>query len=136
MSPFESGHEDHLEKGPFNGMMFPSGGSSSPVSQAHHTLTTAPRVATAVEFEVKLVKTAKQSSLGLNVDLSDGGVIYVEAIGKGLIQDWNLANAENQVRLRDKIVSVNGQRGSANAMVQACKEEDVLNLVILREATP
>mmetsp|Transcript_28666 Transcript_28666/g.66095 ORF Transcript_28666/g.66095 Transcript_28666/m.66095 type:complete len:157 (-) Transcript_28666:65-535(-) len=86
-----------------------------------------------VEFNVHVVKDAKNCLLGVDVDLSEGCVMLVETVSGGLIGDWNQNHSDCQVRPGDKIIEVNGHRGSVNDMLQACKDDTSLHMVVLRQ---
>eukprot|EP00929_Paragymnodinium_shiwhaense_P061620 TRINITY_DN30797_c0_g1_i1.p1 TRINITY_DN30797_c0_g1~~TRINITY_DN30797_c0_g1_i1.p1 ORF type:complete len:525 (-),score=128.34 TRINITY_DN30797_c0_g1_i1:176-1750(-) len=72
----------------------------------------------ASEFTVQLNKGSGES-LGVDVDHSDGSSLHIEGINPGMIQSWNLAH-EQQIRVGDRIVAVNGKRGKVEDLVQEC----------------
>mmetsp|Transcript_121951 Transcript_121951/g.316739 ORF Transcript_121951/g.316739 Transcript_121951/m.316739 type:complete len:254 (+) Transcript_121951:81-842(+) len=86
-------------------------------------------------FEIELDK-SRGSTLGVNVDRKDGKVLYVDAITKGLISEWNSLNPHKQVVRGDAIVEVNGARGNADFLIEACKQCRLLRCKIRRRAAP
>merc|ERR1712187_874588 len=74
------------------------------------------------EFAIQLDKSAPGAKLGVDIDRSDRGIsITVREITHGLIDDWNKAHPDLAVERGDRIVAINGSRGSANDMVAALK---------------
>jgi len=86
------------------------------------------------EFAIQLDKSVEGAKLGVDIDRSDKGIsITVREIASGLIEDWNKAHPDLAVEQCDRIVAVNGRRGSANDMVAALKAaSSKLELVIAR----
>mmetsp|Transcript_8666 Transcript_8666/g.15604 ORF Transcript_8666/g.15604 Transcript_8666/m.15604 type:complete len:159 (+) Transcript_8666:117-593(+) len=123
-----SGKEDDLKDSDIKSLQvlqLRPGGKGSPVQSScmpNHA-----------EFDVRVVKDAKNSLLGVDVDLSEGCVMLVETVSGGLIGDWNKSHSDKQVRPGDKIIAVNGHRGSVNDMLQACKDDDELHMIVLRK---
>jgi len=67
------------------------------------------------------------------VDLSDGDHLLVDKVNDGLVMEWNKANPDKEVKPMDKVMEVNGIKGDATAMTETCKNQDELELLILRE---
>lgn len=86
------------------------------------------------EFVIQLDKSAAGAKLGVDIDRSEKGIsITVRDISQGLVQGWNDAHPELAVERLDRIVAVNGRRGSSNDMVDALKAANTkLELVIAR----
>eukprot|EP00413_Alexandrium_margalefii_P024567 CAMPEP_0204575766 /NCGR_PEP_ID=MMETSP0661-20131031/41387_1 /ASSEMBLY_ACC=CAM_ASM_000606 /TAXON_ID=109239 /ORGANISM="Alexandrium margalefi, Strain AMGDE01CS-322" /LENGTH=133 /DNA_ID=CAMNT_0051584439 /DNA_START=82 /DNA_END=483 /DNA_ORIENTATION=- len=82
------------------------------------------------EFTIKIAKTAVESRLGIDVDLSENVWLHVEAVNPGLVMEWNKANPRKAVKAGDKIVAVNSVRGDAYAMTEECKASSELNMAI------
>eukprot|EP00933_Yihiella_yeosuensis_P009024 TRINITY_DN114793_c0_g1_i1.p1 TRINITY_DN114793_c0_g1~~TRINITY_DN114793_c0_g1_i1.p1 ORF type:complete len:137 (+),score=32.57 TRINITY_DN114793_c0_g1_i1:103-513(+) len=85
------------------------------------------------EFLVTLQK-VPGVRLGMDVDLFDGKTLLIEAIGdNSTLAEWNASNPAIQVQKGDRIVAVNGKRGSANELAAMCKKDNSeLRLVIGR----
>lgn len=74
------------------------------------------------EFTV-LVDMTRQTTLGVDVDWSDGKTLYINSVQPGAIQDWNLVHPiYQQVSSGDRIVAVNGYADDPEAMANLCKE--------------
>mmetsp|Transcript_27780 Transcript_27780/g.62797 ORF Transcript_27780/g.62797 Transcript_27780/m.62797 type:complete len:136 (-) Transcript_27780:87-494(-) len=82
------------------------------------------------EFGITIKKTPGGPRLGVDVDLSDGVCLLIDKVNDGLVSEWNRANPDKEVRRCDKVVSVNGKRGDAQALAEACKTDDVLEMII------
>jgi len=72
--------------------------------------------------------------LGLDVDLTDGPTLLVDAVQAGLVQRWNAANARHgmEVRKGDRIVEVNGVRGDSRQLVEQLNRDATMQMVIRR----
>jgi len=72
------------------------------------------------EFSVTLNRTAG-ATLGLSVHVSLQESIFIESVGKGIVAQWNAANANARppqaIKPGDRIIIVNGKRGDAQAML-------------------
>lgn len=74
-----------------------------------------------VEYSVTLsLSSAEECTLGLEVTEVESA-LGVEGIAAGLVYDWNLANADEQVKVGDSLVAVNGASGEAEKLLEACK---------------
>lgn len=82
-------------------------------------------------FEVYLNK-SPGTSLGVNVDRRDGLHLVVDAIGFGLVRDWNLLHPNFAVQRDDLIIEVNGVRGDAERIIQECKKCEMLAMKVAR----
>uniref|UniRef100_A0A6U8Z2Y1 PDZ domain-containing protein n=1 Tax=Zooxanthella nutricula TaxID=1333877 RepID=A0A6U8Z2Y1_9DINO len=86
------------------------------------------------EFMIELQK-GELMKIGVDVDTSDGKSFLIEKINEGLVQNWNLNNAE-KVMEYDRIVEVNGfdglSHGGLDKMVQECQRNGVLRMKIAR----
>jgi len=84
------------------------------------------------EFTVHLKKMESDSRLGVDmVFFSDH--LNIGKINDGLVMEWNKGNPDKEVRPDDKVMDVNGIKGDAAQMIEACKNQDELELLILRE---
>eukprot|EP00440_Ansanella_granifera_P046834 gb/GFBE01050714.1/.p1 GENE.gb/GFBE01050714.1/~~gb/GFBE01050714.1/.p1 ORF type:complete len:144 (+),score=48.51 gb/GFBE01050714.1/:1-432(+) len=84
------------------------------------------------EYAVTLDKSGGQR-LGIDVDHQDGLTLLVECINEGLVQDWNsTATEDRQVRVGDRITEVNGIRSDITALVDECKNNQILQLKLRR----
>jgi len=89
----------------------------------------------AESFVVNIDMTDASAKMGIVVDFSNDYSMIVKSINPGLIQRWNLQNPEQQVREQDHIVEVNGTRGSAEQLVNACRTQARLELLVNRLAS-
>lgn len=80
------------------------------------------------EFAVTVQQ--RTEKVGIDVDLTNGTTLVVESVNGGLIADWNKNNKNDQIRVGDQIISVNGASGDAQELVDICKGENVLLMVI------
>eukprot|EP00933_Yihiella_yeosuensis_P042405 TRINITY_DN3696_c5_g1_i1.p1 TRINITY_DN3696_c5_g1~~TRINITY_DN3696_c5_g1_i1.p1 ORF type:complete len:145 (+),score=39.12 TRINITY_DN3696_c5_g1_i1:103-537(+) len=81
------------------------------------------------QYEATLDKRSG-TRLGVDVDHRDGMTLLVDAVTGGLVQDWNDANPDCAVKPGDRIVAVNGCQGDVLLLVDECKKNQILNLVI------
>lgn len=72
--------------------------------------------------------------LGLDVDDGGGSNLLVLRVHHGVFQDWNQAQPENSVRHGDRIISVNGVKGSAAALLHKLCADEILVLSMERPA--
>mmetsp|Transcript_45290 Transcript_45290/g.135392 ORF Transcript_45290/g.135392 Transcript_45290/m.135392 type:complete len:140 (+) Transcript_45290:74-493(+) len=88
--------------------------------------------ASAVEFTIRLKKTADETHLGIDVDLTDNVVLLIDKVNPGLVMEWNRTHPGEAVKNGDKVVAVNGSRGDAHQMAEVCKDNSDLEMVIQR----
>lgn len=67
--------------------------------------------------------------LGVDADWSDGKTLYIKAILAGAVHDWNRENPTKAVQPGDRVISVNGVTGDAQAMVREIKDRNLLLLL-------
>ncbi|CAE7233683.1 Dnajb8 [Symbiodinium natans] len=67
--------------------------------------------------------------LGVDADWSDGKTLYIKAILAGAVSDWNKENPTKSVQPGDRVISVNGVSGDAQAMVREIKDRSLLQLL-------
>mmetsp|Transcript_3251 Transcript_3251/g.7456 ORF Transcript_3251/g.7456 Transcript_3251/m.7456 type:complete len:139 (+) Transcript_3251:91-507(+) len=84
------------------------------------------------EFTITIKKTPGGPRLGVDVDLSNGTTLIVDKVNDGLVNEWNKANPKQEVLEKDQVISVNGVSGSAQLLVDVCKKDDTLEMVIQR----
>mmetsp|Transcript_93366 Transcript_93366/g.241322 ORF Transcript_93366/g.241322 Transcript_93366/m.241322 type:complete len:193 (+) Transcript_93366:64-642(+) len=70
--------------------------------------------------------------LGLDVDQLSGNVLIVDAVTGGLVGDWNAAHPHLAIRVSDWIMEVNGLRGDGLKLVEECKKDQLIGLVVQR----
>jgi hypothetical protein len=87
------------------------------------------------ELTVTITKDPTEESLGIDVDLTDDVALVIDKIKSGAVQNWNKANPSQALKENDRIVSVNGKRGSAMMMADSVKRNKVLVLAIERDST-
>lgn len=74
------------------------------------------------EFLVSL-DMRRHTVLGLDVDWTNGKLLYIKALQPGAIEEWNRANPPDRgVQPGDTVVAVNGYAGDARGMAGLCKE--------------
>merc|ERR1711862_316802 len=83
------------------------------------------------EFTITIDK-SDGAKLGVDVDHQDGKTLLIDAVTGGLVATWNAANPEKAVKTRDRIVEVNGIRGEVLQLVEECKKNIVLQMVVQR----
>jgi hypothetical protein len=70
---------------------------------------------------------------GLGLDPTDGTALLVDAIGEGMVREWNRkALQHSQVCHGDRIVEVSGAYGDANALRSRLNDAVCLTLILLR----
>lgn len=84
------------------------------------------------EFTIKLNKKEGGPRLGIDVDLMDGSYLLIDKINDGLVDTWNQEHPDKEVKANDHVLMVNGIRGDAQAMTEACKNNDKLEMLIQR----
>mmetsp|Transcript_85352 Transcript_85352/g.164335 ORF Transcript_85352/g.164335 Transcript_85352/m.164335 type:complete len:139 (+) Transcript_85352:95-511(+) len=85
------------------------------------------------EFTIKLNKREGGPRLGIDVDLMDGSYLLIDKINEGLVDTWNQEHPDMEVKANDHVMAVNGIRGDAQAMTEACKNNDKLEMLIKSE---
>lgn len=83
------------------------------------------------EYKIELIRT-KTPSLGLDLRYAPNGTsLLIRAIGEGPVQDWNIAHKNQQVSLHDRIVELNGTRGTPQQILEASVGIARMELTIL-----
>lgn len=84
----------------------------------------------------KLRRIDGDEKLGVTLDYLDSGVslLIKDIYRRGLIQQWNECNAENEVKPFDRIVEVNGMRGLARKLLERLQDpgSSILELTVVR----
>ncbi|CAK0834570.1 unnamed protein product [Prorocentrum cordatum] len=83
------------------------------------------------EFTMVIDKTTGRK-LGVDVDHQDGCTLQVDAVTGGLFQQWNDNHPEQAVKPGDRIVEVNGLRNDVQLLVEECRQNKLLELVVKR----
>lgn len=84
-------------------------------------------------FCISVDKTAAQPSLGLDLDYLDTGIsLHIQAVTEGLVMDWNRTHAGREVHQSDRIIGINGYRGSTKKLLDMCANLKVMELEIVR----
>jgi len=84
-------------------------------------------------YEVMLDKSTG-GKLGLDVDyMAERRVLPVMCITGGLAEQWNQNNPDKQISKGDSLISVNGIKGDVAVMLERCKTEKVLNLILAKK---
>lgn len=76
------------------------------------------------------------TSLGIDVDRSDGITLFIRCVKAGLVARWNQNHPDLQVMEGDRIVKVNSISGSALELLRECRRRNVLQIRVLRNARP
>eukprot|EP00931_Biecheleriopsis_adriatica_P033527 TRINITY_DN1945_c0_g1_i1.p1 TRINITY_DN1945_c0_g1~~TRINITY_DN1945_c0_g1_i1.p1 ORF type:complete len:186 (-),score=49.14 TRINITY_DN1945_c0_g1_i1:71-550(-) len=86
-------------------------------------------------FKVALDK-ASGGRLGIDVDHKDNMTLLIEQINEGLVMDWNNSckDPKDKVVVGDRIIEVNGVSKDVPLLVDECKKNVVLNMVVKRDA--
>mmetsp|Transcript_90173 Transcript_90173/g.232777 ORF Transcript_90173/g.232777 Transcript_90173/m.232777 type:complete len:169 (-) Transcript_90173:63-569(-) len=84
-------------------------------------------------FAVTLRKSSDRTSLGVDVDVSNGKELIIDKVQEhGLVADWNKLKPESQLRVNDVVVAVNGVKGNAELMTTEVANNQVLEFVVCR----
>mmetsp|Transcript_37394 Transcript_37394/g.99388 ORF Transcript_37394/g.99388 Transcript_37394/m.99388 type:complete len:141 (-) Transcript_37394:41-463(-) len=76
---------------------------------------------------------SRVSDLGLSVDHSASRCgLTVLAITGGLAAQWNAANPSENVAIGDEILEVNGTVGDVTQLLERCKRDPFLHMVLKR----
>jgi len=59
-----------------------------------------------------------------------GRVLFITEVSEGPITEWNTANPEQEVQRGDRVVAVNGQRGSGKELLEALQASSSPKLVL------
>mmetsp|Transcript_85373 Transcript_85373/g.164371 ORF Transcript_85373/g.164371 Transcript_85373/m.164371 type:complete len:119 (-) Transcript_85373:20-376(-) len=86
------------------------------------------------EFTIELHKREGGIRLGIDVDLNEGSYLWVDKIREGLVHSWNQEYPDMEVKVNDYVMAVNGIRGNAHHMAEACKNSDKLEMLIATTA--
>lgn len=88
-----------------------------------------------VEFSLPVCKNECLSvGCDLHFDTRIGTTLVIQAINEGLIKAWNASNPSKAVLEGDRIAAVNGQRGTAEQLLDRIRISDELNFVLQRPA--
>mmetsp|Transcript_23534 Transcript_23534/g.54364 ORF Transcript_23534/g.54364 Transcript_23534/m.54364 type:complete len:170 (-) Transcript_23534:218-727(-) len=72
--------------------------------------------------------------LGIDVDHQDGATLLIEHINEGLVANWNKDYPGKEVKVGDRIVSVNGREGEVLQLVGECQRDIELVMELRRGA--
>jgi len=85
-----------------------------------------------IGFMVSVDKSAF-GSLGLDLDFHDNGAsLVIMEVEPGPIEEWNKKNPDREVKVDDRIIAINGARGTAEELLEICKQNSKLDMVIIR----
>jgi len=88
-------------------------------------------------IEVKIsVDCAKNPTLGLDLKYSpNGGSLLISTVSEGAIREWNQSSSSScKVGKHDRVIEVNGVRGTARQLLDTATNVTTLDLVILHFA--
>jgi hypothetical protein len=84
-----------------------------------------------LEFIVFIEKAANDPfGLGLDVDITDGPTLLIDAVQEGLIQNWNFTHPGSEVKAHHRFLEVNGVRGDAKSIIEEMSRAQVLSIVV------
>mmetsp|Transcript_66349 Transcript_66349/g.144018 ORF Transcript_66349/g.144018 Transcript_66349/m.144018 type:complete len:161 (+) Transcript_66349:286-768(+) len=130
-------------------MVEPQQASGSPTSQASSTSSHSTK-----RQQVDLASGKKQLSrfdtfqvylkkhdtapLGIDVNYADKRTLLVVSINvkEGMVLEWNKENPDAQIWVGDRILSVNGVTEDTAQMIEACKDAETIDLLVLRSGGP
>merc|ERR1712107_354126 len=78
------------------------------------------------------VEKREGKDLGIDVDFSDRQTFRLVRIKQGVLQDWNHSHPSKQVRKDDRILAVNGIRGTTEKILSEVRRTSTYELVIQR----
>lgn len=84
------------------------------------------------ELNIVIKKVAGQD-LGLDVDYGDKTTLKVMKVKPGLVNEWNIAKPDLEVRIGDRIVSVNGVGGTTDRIIGEVTTSSTLDLKVRRD---
>jgi len=83
------------------------------------------------EFAVSISR-ADAPSLGMDLRYApNGSTLMITQVGDGPMQDWNTAHPEKVVNKHDRIIQLNGVRGTPTSLLQASEDAENLSMVIV-----
>jgi len=83
------------------------------------------------EFRVTINR-ASAPSLGMDLRYAPNGTsLMITAVGDGPMQEWNNANKNVTVKKYDRIIELNGTRGTPQRLLQASEGVEKLDMVIV-----
>lgn len=84
-----------------------------------------------VEIRAVIVRDGA-NSLGMDLRYAPNGTsLMISQVDDGPIKEWNEKSANCQIKPLDRIIEVNGRRGSTRELLDSGKESDTLEIVIL-----
>lgn len=87
------------------------------------------------EYAIELDRT-DGSRLGVDVvpahEAGPTANLLIEGISEGLVKSWNDSHPDLQVEIGDSIVEVNGYRGDLPKMIDECKADQLLRVMLQR----
>lgn len=85
-----------------------------------------------LKFRVTLIK-KEGEDLGIDIEFrTESSVLPILGIIGGVAAQWNRANPQNQLDRGDSIIEVNGAWGNGAQMLERCRNDQVLELTLLR----
>jgi hypothetical protein len=88
---------------------------------------------TAAQFTVAIDKVSNDpNGLGLDVDITDGPTLLIDAVQEGLVKNWNAKNPGSEVMPRDRFLEVNGVSGDAKLIIDELSKAQALSITVRR----
>merc|ERR1719240_1197079 len=81
------------------------------------------------EFKITLDR-REGAPLGIEVDYNDGETLLLCHVTGGLVGEWNRRNPAKPVEAYDRIVEVNGHRCQAERMLEECRMNQYLEILV------
>merc|ERR1712194_974680 len=81
------------------------------------------------EFSIRIDHSCG-TRLGIDVDHQDGSTLLIDAVTGGLVEEWNNANPAKAVKAGHRVIEINGVRGDVLQLVDECKKNKVLDMVV------
>merc|ERR1712129_658525 len=104
------------------------------MQEMHRNCNLTLRVSRAIEYEIKV---CKKDTLGCHVtyDLNIGISLGVARVLEGPIQVWNDENPSKKVLVGDRIIAVNGVKGTTKDLIEMIRISEELCLTLARPAS-
>lgn len=85
-----------------------------------------------VEWEITLIKSNVQNTLGLNLQTKHGQLLIASVLEDGLVADWNRMHRDQAVARNTVIKGVNGSSPDASLCLAAIKSSNALRIKCMR----
>lgn len=86
------------------------------------------------EFAINVNRKGQSVGCAITYDATTGVTLVVEAVNDGPVKVWNDLNPGNTVQVGDRVIAVNGLRGTAVQLLEKIRATDELQLAFVRPA--